>query len=64
MDRDQPGRNKRAAGTKNTALFDIVNAATANGSCEPRIRTFVSRASERQRAKTRDPGVPRQIDKH
>src|SRR5215217_8129101 len=29
---------QRAAGTKNTALFDIVNAATANGSCASRDR--------------------------
>src|SRR3954453_20561131 len=29
---------QRAAGTKNTALFDVVNAATANGSCASRDR--------------------------
>jgi hypothetical protein len=27
---------QRAAGTNNTVLFDIVNAATANGSCASR----------------------------
>ena len=38
---------QRAAGTKNTALFDIVNMTTANGSLRaPRLRTLVSRASE------------------
>src|SRR4051794_20386300 len=57
---------QRAAGTNNTALFDIVNTATANGSLRaPRLRTrraratLVSRASERQRAKTRDLGISR-----
>jgi hypothetical protein len=38
---------QRAAGTNNTALFDIVNMTTANGSLRPpRLRTLVSRASE------------------
>src|SRR6476620_319585 len=53
---------QRAAGTNNTALFDIVNAATGNGSLRaPRLRTrtpvIVSRASA---ARPRDPGASRQ----
>jgi hypothetical protein len=48
--RTTPGA-KRAAGTNNTALFDIVNAATGNGSLRaPRLRTLGSRASPRVRA--------------
>jgi predicted enzyme related to lactoylglutathione lyase len=36
----QPRAQQRAAGTNNTALFDIVNAATGNGSLRaPRLRT-------------------------
>jgi hypothetical protein len=39
---------QRAAGTNNTALFDIVNTVTANGSLRaPRLRTLVSRVSLR-----------------
>ena len=44
--KDQTRAQQRAAGTNNTALFDIVNAATGNGSLRaPRLRTLVSRAS-------------------
>jgi len=42
---DKTRAHQRAAGTKNTALFDIVNAATANGSLRaPRLRTRRARA--------------------
>jgi len=52
---DKTRAHQRAAGTKNTALFDIVNAATANGSLRaPHGGALVSQPSERQRAKTRD----------
>src|SRR3954453_17097500 len=34
--KDQTRAQQRAAGTKKTALFDIVNAATANGSSASR----------------------------
>ena len=67
MRRDgQTRTQQRAAGTKNTTLFDIVKRNTANGSRPSRdvargVRSaHVSRASERQRAKTRDPGASRQ----
>ena len=44
--KDQTRAQQRAAGTNNTALFDIVNRDKANGSlCAPRLRTLVSRAS-------------------
>ena len=36
--KDKTRAQQRAAGTNNTALFDIVNAATANGSCASRDR--------------------------
>ena len=46
--RTNPGAATRAAGTNNTALFDIVNRDKANGSlCAPRLRTLVSRVSFR-----------------
>ena len=52
---------QRAAGTNNTALFDIVNAATGNGSLRaPRIRTPRSRVPG-ERSETRDPGATRRI---
>ena len=45
---------QRAAGTNNTALFDIVNAATGNGSLRaPRLRALPSRV----RASTARPGT-------
>src|SRR6476646_7209142 len=34
--KDKTRAQQRAAGTNNTALFDIVNPATANGSCASR----------------------------
>ena len=40
----QPGRSKRAAGANNTALFDIVNTTTANGSRVSRDVARVVRA--------------------
>ena len=44
--RDEPGRNNAPRERSNTALFDIVNPVTANGSLRaPRLRTLVSRAS-------------------
>ena len=53
--KDQPGRT-RAAGTKNTALFDIVELRKVR---EAGI-ALVSRPSEHQRAKSRDLGATRQ----
>jgi len=42
---DKTRAHQRAAGTKNTALFDIVNMTTANGSLRaPRLRTRRARA--------------------
>ena len=61
----KPGRRQRAAGTKNTALFDIVRLARrlacAPRLCIARAPPLVSRPSERQRAKTRDLGATRRI---
>ena len=61
-----PGATTRR-GNEQHWLSDIVNAATANGSCARRdfarvVRppTLVSRRSERQRANSRDPGATRQ----
>ena len=60
----QTRAQQRAAGTKNTALFDIVNRDKANGSlCAPRLRTLVSRpsaASALARAE-REPGPSARI---
>ena len=56
--KDKTRAQQRAAGTNNTALFDIVNAATANGSCVSRdvarvVHTLRSRVpSERSEAGT------------
>src|SRR4029079_3147515 len=42
---DKTRAQQRVAGTKNTALFDIVNMTTANGSLRaPRLRTRRARA--------------------
>src|SRR6476469_5789755 len=52
---------QRAAGTNNTALFDIVNAATGNGSLRaPRSRAPRSRVPG-ERSETRDLGATRRI---
>jgi hypothetical protein len=61
--KDKTRAQQRAAGPNNTALFDIVSLRRRpNGSLRaPRFHTLVSRASERQRAKTRDLGATRPI---
>ena len=62
----QTRTQQRAAGTNNTALFDIVNTTTANGSqraprCRARVLALVSRTSDGEAgAKIRDPGATRQ----
>jgi len=48
---------QRAAGTNKTALFDIVNTATANGSCASRAPARVPG----ERSESRDPGATRRI---
>ena len=54
----QTRAQQRAAGTKKTALFDIVNTTTANGSLRaPRLRAPHSRVpDERRRSRSEDPG--------
>ena len=63
MRRDgQTRAQQRAAGTNNTALFDIVNMTTANGSLRaPRCRTRRARPSRvpGERSETRDLGATR-----
>jgi hypothetical protein len=51
--KDKTRAQQRAAGTKNTALFDIVNAATVNGSCASRDFARVVHAPH-----SRVPGEP------
>ena len=59
---------QRAAGTKKTALFDIVNAVMGNGSLRaPRLRARGARPSSRvpgERSETRDQGRHGTLSRH
>ena len=52
--KDKTRAQQRAAGTKNTALFDIVNTATANGSCASRDRVRATHPAPIPSARHRD----------
>ena len=57
--RPQTRAQQRAAGTKKTALFDIVNAATANGSSASREAARPALVSQASAARHRSRACPR-----